>query len=121
MWYCAHAIFYFKLKYKEQDSFFIHENVYIIDANNEDEAMDKALECAESYEDQNDNDTLKLNGESTCCLLAGIRKLRKMLLPDSDNILRSGYEVTFSALEVDTLEEVDKLANGEFVDVLHRY
>lgn len=30
MWYCAHAIFYFK--YERQESFLLHENVYLIEA-----------------------------------------------------------------------------------------
>lgn len=136
MWYCAHAIFYFKLKYKEeQESYFIHENVYLVQANDADEAMEKSLEYARDDEDSNENDSLLFNRkEPVCCIFAGIRKLitvdmsagiRK--LSDEDAALISdeyppisGCELTYSELEVDTLEEVEKLANGEFVDVLYR-
>ena len=122
MWYCAHAIFYFKLKYKEeQDSYFIHENVYLVQANDADEAMEKSLEYARDYEDSNEDDNLKLNNEPTCCIFAGIRKLITVSIPSRDkDTLLCGYELTYSELEVDTLEEVEKLANGEFVDVLYR-
>ncbi|MDD2814239.1 MAG: DUF4288 domain-containing protein [Thiotrichaceae bacterium] len=136
MWYCAHAIFYFKLKYKEeQESYFIHENVYLVQANDADEAMEKSLEYAREEEDSTKNDSLVLNGkEPVCFIFAGIRKLitvdmsagiRKLsdedaaLISDEDTPI-SGCELTYSELEVDTLEEVEKLANGEFVDVLYR-
>ena len=124
MWYCAHAIFYFKLKYKEeQDSYFIHENVYLVQANDADEAMEKSLEYAREEEDSTKDDSLVLNGkEPVCFIFAGIRKLSDedaALISDEDTPI-SGCELTYSELEVDTLEEVEKLANGEFVDVLYR-
>lgn len=46
MWYCAHAIFYFEFKYEEQDSYLVHENVYLIQAVDESSAMGKAIEIA---------------------------------------------------------------------------
>ncbi len=120
MWYCAHGIFYFALKYREQDSCFIHENVYLIEANNADEAMEKAVNCAKSHEDDNEGDTLTLNGEPVRYLFVGIRKLITVQTDENGAEPTNGCEVTYSELEVDTLEEVEKLANGDFVEILYR-
>lgn len=120
MWYCAHGIFYFALKYKEQDSYFIHENVYLVEASNADDAMEKAVNYARAHEDDNEGDTLTLNDEPVRYVFAGIRKLVTIAICEEGAKPTDGCEVTYSELEVDTLDEVKKLASGDFVDVLYR-
>ena len=61
MWYCAHAIFYFEFKYEEQDSYLVHENVYLIQAIDESSAMEKAIEIAKENEDLSEDNHLELN------------------------------------------------------------
>lgn len=123
-WYCAHAIFYFELKDEPQDSYVMWENVYLVEASTDDEARTKAEEYAKT-EEADSSDTLTLNDKPCRYKFAGIRKLITVSYiekaPDKpDDVPVSGAEVTYSEFEVDTLEEVLKLARGEFVEVLYR-
>lgn len=122
MWYCAHAIFYFELKYETQDSYLVHENVYIVNAADEATAMDEAMRVAKENEDLNEDDHLELNEKPVRYLFSGIRKLITVSNYDKQNedVIESGVEVTYSELEVDNLEQVEKLSKGDFVEVLYR-
>lgn len=122
MWYCAHAIFYFEFKYEEQDSYLVHENVYLIQAVDEFSAMGKAIEIAKENEDLSEDDYLELNEKPARYLFSGIRKLITVSNYDKENedIIESGVEATYSELEVDNLNQVKKLSEGSFVEVLYR-
>lgn len=122
MWYCAHAIFYFEFKYEEQDSYLVHENVYLIQAVDESSAMGKAIEIAKENEDLNEDNHLELNEKPARYLFSGIRKLITVSNYDkeNENIIESGVEATYSELEVDNLNQVRKLSEGSFVEVLYR-
>ncbi|AQT61140.1 DUF4288 domain-containing protein [Cellvibrio sp. PSBB023] len=120
MWYCAHAIFYYK--YANQESFLTHENVYLISAENEDAALLAAEKIAKENEDLNEDGHLYLNDIPAAYVFAGIRKLIE-IETNSDTAqgkIISGVEVTYSEMEVDTLEEVVDLADGKFVNILYR-
>ena len=122
MWYCAHAIFYFEFKYEEQDSYLVHENVYLIQAVDESSAMEKAIEIAKENEDLSEDNHLELNEKPVRYLFSGIRKLITVSNYDKENedIIESGVEATYSELEVDNLNQVKKLSEGSFVEVLYR-
>ena len=122
MWYCAHAIFYFKLKKEPQESFLIHENVYLIQADNEQRAMEDAEAIAKENEDLSEDGHLELNEKPACYVFAGIRKLIEVEANNDTarGLLLSGVEVTYSEMEVDTIDEVNSLANGDFVNILYR-
>jgi hypothetical protein len=122
MWFCAHAIFYFKLTDSEQESFLVHENVYLVYANDDSSARTIAKKIAKEHEDTSEDGHLELNGKKVACLFAGVRKLIEVEThPGSDQVNElSGLEVTYSVYEVDTLDEVFKLARGEMVNVLYR-
>ncbi|GLQ97277.1 DUF4288 domain-containing protein [Dyella mobilis] len=120
MWYCAHGIFYFKVEH--QETYLVQENVYLIDAGNEKDALQQAEAICRGNEDLSEDGHLELNGEKAQYLFAGIRKLIE-IEHDPETArghLRSGVEVTYSELEVDTMEEVRGLAKGAFVNVLYR-
>ena len=122
MWYCAHAIFYFEFKYEEQDSYLVHENVYLIQAEDEFSAMGKATEIAKENEDLSEDDHLELNEKPVRYIFSGIRKLITVSNYDKKNedVIESGVEATYSELEVDDLDQVKKLSEGSFVEVLYR-
>lgn len=122
MWYCAHAIFYFEFKYEEQDSYLVHENVYLIQAVDESSAMGKAIEIAKENEDLSEDNHLELNEKPVRYLFSGIRKLITVSNYDKENedIIENGVEATYSELEVDNLNQVRKLSEGSFVEVLYR-
>lgn len=117
MYYSAHGIFYFKVE--SQESFLVYENVYLIEAEDDDVAMEFALAAAREDEDLEEDGELELNEKKAQFVFAGIRKLVS-LSAGAGGVLRSGVELTYSVMEVDTLAEVDLLAKGEFVNVLYR-
>lgn len=122
MWYAAHALFYFELIDQSQDSFLVHENVYVINAADSDEARAKAEIIARANEDSGADGHLELNEKKASYLFAGIRKIieaETTPLPERA-ALASGQELTYSVLEVDTFDEVLALARGEMVNVLYR-
>ena len=120
MWYSAHAIFYYSCE--GQSSVLVHENVYLIEANDEDDAMSRAKEIASEHEDLSEDGHLEINGEKAQYRFAGIRKLIEV---ENDPVtvqgrLHSGLEVTYSVVEVDNLADVQRLAAGEMTNVLYR-
>ncbi len=119
MWYCAHAIFYYESP--GQDAFLVHENVYLISADNHEHALANAIALASGYEDL----TARLEGaDGRPCLyrFAGIRKLVSVATDQdpADGRLHSGVEVTYSVMAVDTLDQVERLARGDGVEVLYQ-
>jgi hypothetical protein len=122
MWYAAHAVFYFKLIGQSQDSFLVHENIYIISAADSGAARAKAEIIGRANEDAGDDGHLELNEKKASYVFAGIRKIVEAETTPSpeDAPLATGHEVTYSVLEVDTLDEVLALARGEMVAVLYR-
>jgi len=122
MWFCAHANFYFKLLDAEQDSFLVHENIYLVGANDAATAATIANQLARENEDLNEDGHLELNEKKAAYLFAGIRKMIKVEShPDSNwTVELRGLELSYSVFEVDTLEEVFGLTRGEMVDVLYR-
>src|SRR6478735_402250 len=72
MWFCAHAIFYFKLIDAEQDSFLVHENIYLVGADDAASAAAVAKQLAKTNEDLNEDGHLELNEKKTTYLFAGL-------------------------------------------------
>ncbi|ANH70603.1 hypothetical protein ABE85_15570 [Mitsuaria sp. 7] len=122
MWFCAHVIMYFKLIDAPQESFLIHENVHLVEANNADEADSIARKIGQSCEDPSKDGHLELNEQKAAYLFAGIRKIIEVEInPETISAINlSGREVTYSVYEVDTFEEVCSLANGDMINVLYR-
>lgn len=120
MWYCAHAIFCYKKD--EGDSTLVHENVYLIDAADEDSALEVARDLAKSNEDLNEDGHLELDGRPAKYLFLGIRKLIAIETnPDTaQGIINSGIELTYSVFQAQTLKDAERLANGEEVDVQYQ-
>lgn len=121
MWYAAHALFYFKLVDEDQDSFLVHENIYIINAADSAAARARAEIIARANEDSGDG-ALELNEKKASYIFAGIRKIieAETTPAPEDAPLTNGQELTYSVLEVDTLDEVLALARGEMINVLYR-
>lgn len=120
MWFCAHAIFYYRLD--AQVSYLIHENVYLIEADDEQLAQVTAEKLGREADDLNEDGRIEVNGQPAQYVFAGIRKLIQVeTSPDTaKGLLRSGTEATYSVMEVDTLEEVESLAKGRVTSVLYR-
>lgn len=120
MWYCAHAIFYYK--YEGQTSFVLHENVYLIQAENDEQAMLDASVLALQCEDLSEDGHLEVDGNKASYRFAGIRKLIEVQLDrgKENEKLDSGVELTYSVMIADSLSEVERIAGGDEVGVVYR-
>ena len=122
MWYCAHAIFYFELINDPQESFLVHENIYLISAPNVKAARIRAEKIACENEDLSEDGHLELNDKKARYVYAGIRKVVDIEpRPVTDDCLGfDGIEISYSVFEVDSHTHVKLLADGEMVNVLYR-
>ena len=121
-YFCAHAIFYYKLIRREQNSFLVHENVYLICAETIQTAEASASKQAETVADlNNSHGNLELNEEKVSYLFAGIRKVIEVYTTTDKQVWQeiSGLELSCSQFEVDTFEDVSALAQGLEVDVIY--
>ncbi|WMJ70563.1 DUF4288 domain-containing protein [Stenotrophomonas sp. 24(2023)] len=120
MWYCAHAIFYYR--YDGQDSYPVHENVYLISAPAEEQAMRAAAAIAAEYEQLGGDSQLEIDGRKAEYVFAGVRKLISIEsgVEDFGVDAASGVEVTYSAFDVESLADVLSLASGDPVAVVYR-
>ena len=119
MWYCAHAIFYYECE--GQDSILVHENVYLLSADSEEQALDHAKALASEYEDLSGR-LMGEDGRPSLYRFAGIRKLISVAADDdvAEGGLPSGVEVTYSVMAVDTLDQVQRLARGDAIEVRYQ-
>lgn len=122
MLYCAHAIFYFELLSHDQDSYLVHENVYLIEAEDAHQAAKVAAEIGKDNEDASEDGHLELNEQKAAYLFAGIRKIIEVepspVPPSASGLI--GLELSYSEFEVDSLDQVRALARGDMVEVLYR-
>ncbi|WP_280191953.1 hypothetical protein [Delftia sp. PS-11] len=121
MWYCAHAIFYFELINENQESYLIHENIYLINSE-EGEIENFARKIAIENQDLNEDGSIELNDKKVRYIFAGIRKIIETeTLPLGNEISApNGIELSYSIYEVESIEDVKKLASGEMVNILYR-
>lgn len=113
-WYVAHAILMVRLKEGAQRDFPIWENAYLISAENDRIALEKAKLRAQ--EDSGDaGGSFKCNGQLAGLEFVGIRKL--ILCEDSDLNPESGAEVTYSQFTANSEQEVQDLAQGKTVQI----
>ena len=119
MWYCAHAIFYYECE--GQESFLVHENVYLIRADSDEQALADATALASECEDLSGR-LMGEDGRPSLYRFAGIRKLISVETDEhtAEGRLHSGVEVTYSVMAVDTLDQVQRLAGGDALDVLYQ-
>jgi len=122
--YIAHAIFFFDLLFRENDTFLVHENIYIICAENARDAFGLATAEAKKHEELSEAGNLEVNGEKCAYVFSGIRKITEIKESiDKYMIFQhiSGEEATYSIFEVDDADKVMALAAGCDVDgVLYR-
>ena len=115
-WFAAHAIMYFKLKSGVQDRFTIWENVYLIEAENSDEAGHKAEARAKQEEGDSDG-SLTVDDQPATLVFAGIRKIITVSHWEEDGQLRHGDEITYSEFQASDEKSIRELIDGEEVSV----
>jgi hypothetical protein len=122
MLFCAHAIFYFKVLDQIQNSFLVQENVYLIGADDYEQALVLGNQIGIENQDESLDGHLEINDKKAAYLFAGIRKLIEVEPNPNTNsgTYLEGLELTYSQFEVDTLDQVMNLAKGEMVELLYR-
>jgi hypothetical protein len=115
-WFAAHAIMYFKVKSGMQDRFTIWENVYLIEAENSDEAWEKAEAWAKQAEGDSDG-SLRVDDQPATQIFAGIRKVITVSHWAEDVRLAQGDEITYSEFEVADEDSIRQLVEGKEVTV----
>ncbi len=113
-WYAAHLIMYVKLKDRRQHRFPVWENIVLVKAPSEDQAFAKAETRGRS--DAGDDDGTFRWGDSPAeWVFAGVRKLT--LCQDAGKRPGDGTEVSFTEMELGSLEAIHKLLSGEPLSV----
>lgn len=117
IWYAAHLIMYVKLKDQSQSRFSVWENVVLVKAGSEEEAFEKARQ--RGLEDEGDDGgTFRWDDQPAAWVFAGVRKLTEC--QNSDQRPKDGTEITYTELQVDSEQAVQKLAGGQPVAVRYR-
>lgn len=101
LWYAAHAIMYVKFADGNQDKYPIWENIILIEANSDEEALEKAQKRAKEDQSESEDD-FTWEERPASLIFAGIRKLISCNNPEEKSC--HGTEITYSQMEVDSEE-----------------
>jgi hypothetical protein len=115
MWFAAHVIMYFKFKDGNQNCYPVWENVFLVNAATQEEALQKA----ERYGRADEGDSarsLLCEGRPAILSYAGIRKLVRMGYA-KDDLPADGVEATYSVLKVKDAKALARLLGGRPVTV----
>ncbi len=113
-WYSASVVIYVKFKDGIQDHYPIWENVVLISAKSDDDAMAEACLIGQ----ESDGDEFTWEEREACWVFAGVRKLLSIDVPSNLN-LESGTEVTYSQMLLKTREDLEALIDGEEVELIY--
>ena len=121
-WYGASLLFAAKLSEGNQDKFPVSEEVYLINAPDDETAWRSAEEIG--HKDARINGSIELDSKSAKRQFLGIRKLRSIYNPatmdDIDqNAPTHGSEITRSHFEIVGQSALDDLRNGLPVTMLY--
>lgn len=118
MWYAAHIITVFRYRdtqrARRQRKFHVWENIVLIEAASSEEAWRKAKEYGRK-DAAHDDKTWRMNGVPAKLDYVGVRKLIDVVDPDT----RPGHgtEVTYNKFNLSTRADLERLVNGDPVQV----
>jgi hypothetical protein len=118
-WFAAHALIAMQ-RVDLQGPISVYENIFLVEASSHKHAKELAIEMAKPEAECNDQ--LTVNGMEARCFLVGIRKTILISQPTSSDLDEtsppiSGTEITYSEFEVESEEDLKKLATGDCVVV----
>jgi hypothetical protein len=113
-WYAAHIIMYVKFKDDNQDKYPIWENIVLIMAESDEQAMQKVTERAKRDEGDCEGSFTWEGRPATWCF-AGVRKL--ISCEDPTERPDDGTEISYSEMEVTSPEAFAELVKGEEVGI----
>jgi hypothetical protein len=112
-WYAAHIIMQVQFKEAKQYKFPVWENVFLIEASSDDDALRKAEEIGESLEGDS-HGTFLWEDIPSKWVFRGVKKLNVLSNPaDIENKPGDGCEVTYTTLEFSCENDMKKFVNGE--------
>jgi len=115
--YAAHLIMAVRFREGVQDRFPCFENVVVVDAETDDDAMQAALACGEQEAAATEFDW---DGRPAIWQFVGVRKLIECrTLGSLENRLEPGTEVTYSQFVLSSEDDLRKLADGESVPLTY--
>jgi hypothetical protein len=122
-WYAASIIIAFRTKQKGASPILADENIILIEASNDDEAMAKAKAAGEYQTQPGVSKGFRVGNRSARLEFIGVRKLIAVSNPwplsqDQDRPV-DGTEVTYSSFELPDEDALMRLSNG--ADVTLRY
>jgi hypothetical protein len=116
-WFAAHIIMQVKFKDADQQYFPVWENIVLIEAVDDESAMDVAEKIGHSSEGDSEG-SFKWNDKNAEWKYMGIRKLIEVRNANSDNYsITDGTEITFNTLEFSDKDSLEKFLDGEPVIV----
>jgi hypothetical protein len=122
LWYAASVLLFFRRKTGRQRTFPVWENVYLIQASNDDEARQRAEELGRAEASQ---DGLELNGKPAELVFGGVRKVvtcaADPTISGESTVakLYDGVEVTYSSFIIESRADLEKLIEGKPVTVVY--
>jgi hypothetical protein len=115
-WFAAHIVMWVKMKRKRQTRFPCWENIVLIHAASEAEAFAKA-EKRGHQEEGDCGGTFRWGGQPASWVFGGVRKL--VLCQNPEDRPEDGSEITYTEIEVESKEALDKLIAGDPVALQH--
>jgi hypothetical protein len=119
-YYIAHIIIWVRYKDENQNEYPVWENIYLIRADTEEEAWDKAEREGRGYPSSKDD--LTVDGRPAEWVYGGVRKVIHSISGDSMNVQidfmhEDVAELTWNEFTVPDRESLDKLISGDSVNV----
>ncbi|GAB2876451.1 hypothetical protein GCM10027277_52330 [Pseudoduganella ginsengisoli] len=112
-WFAAHIVLRVVFKTQNQSTFPAWENVYLIEAPDEDIALSKAESIGLSLERDGDC-SFEWNGQPARWSFCGVRKLISLVsATDPENKPTDGCEVTYASFEFESEKAVEDFVNCE--------
>lgn len=109
-WFSAHVVMYFKFQDGPQELFPIYENVILVQAKDDAEALAKAENAGRQSEDP----TCKYDGRAATLTFAGVRK---MISCEFSQAPADGEEATYSQFTVKDAAALSLFVAGKPVPV----
>ncbi len=117
-WYAAHVIISVKFREGPQGAIPVYENVFLVEGESDEQVRAKAEALGRADEVHDESRTWE--GRPADMVFEGIRKVIEIQSPPSmmeKNIPIDGSEVTYSNFQVESEEALQRLVNGEEVDI----
>lgn len=116
--YAAHLIMAIKYRDPPQDRIPLYENVVLIDARSDDEAWDRA-EVIGREDAAQDDASFRWDGRPARLEFVGVRKVISCQPRGLSERIESGAELTYSQMSVRSEADLQKLVDGEPVEVVY--